>query len=360
MAQVEQRTGKVDWWRTSDQERLWLAAAALDIGTKHAHAPDRSRRYWLFACPSIIEPSSRHAASQLPTQILLRRPTINGVAGPSYSKYICAILLLFALIMAGDWFADSQALRASPGTPHVDDPPTYAPAGFIAGALSAPHIVNLYWDVDWDSDVRAAGLDVAVLGKSALDGFVKGLTQSLYFEGLSEYGVKHVEFGGSALASPVCGTTAPVNIRRGVLAQFVTCMEASGKLPGHTTLSTVINILLPPSTTHTGSIFPAYHAYRCCPPKAPIPFTVVPLHAAQVWSALPVPNAFGAMMTHEMVEAITNPYGKYGWRDRHIEEGEIADFCPWRSGSASTGAMPFQLWSVTRYWSNRLNRCIAE
>ncbi len=31
MAQVEQRTGKVDRWRTSDQKQRWLAAALLDI-----------------------------------------------------------------------------------------------------------------------------------------------------------------------------------------------------------------------------------------------------------------------------------------------------------------------------------------
>jgi len=28
---VEQRTGKVDWWRTSNQKQRWLAAALLDI-----------------------------------------------------------------------------------------------------------------------------------------------------------------------------------------------------------------------------------------------------------------------------------------------------------------------------------------
>ncbi len=30
-ALVEQRTGKVDHWRTSDQKQRWLAAALLDI-----------------------------------------------------------------------------------------------------------------------------------------------------------------------------------------------------------------------------------------------------------------------------------------------------------------------------------------
>ena len=31
MAQVEQRTGKVDRWRSSDQKQRWLASALLDI-----------------------------------------------------------------------------------------------------------------------------------------------------------------------------------------------------------------------------------------------------------------------------------------------------------------------------------------
>ncbi len=31
MAQVEQRTGKVDDWKTSDQKQRWLATALLDI-----------------------------------------------------------------------------------------------------------------------------------------------------------------------------------------------------------------------------------------------------------------------------------------------------------------------------------------
>lgn len=31
MAQVEQRTGKVDYWKTSDQKQRWLATALLDI-----------------------------------------------------------------------------------------------------------------------------------------------------------------------------------------------------------------------------------------------------------------------------------------------------------------------------------------
>ncbi len=31
LAQVEQRTGKVDFWKTSDQKQRWLATALLDI-----------------------------------------------------------------------------------------------------------------------------------------------------------------------------------------------------------------------------------------------------------------------------------------------------------------------------------------
>ncbi|MDR7460491.1 MAG: hypothetical protein QN139_11955, partial [Armatimonadota bacterium] len=31
LAQVEQRTGKVDYWKTSDQKQRWLATALLDI-----------------------------------------------------------------------------------------------------------------------------------------------------------------------------------------------------------------------------------------------------------------------------------------------------------------------------------------
>jgi hypothetical protein len=65
-------------------------------------------------------------------------------------------------------------------------------------------------------------------------------------------------------------------------------------------------------------------------------------------------------MTHEIVEAVTNPYGKYGWHDSSVEEGEIADLCPWRSSTTRTPAMPFQLWSVTRYWSTERKMCVFQ
>ena len=249
---------------------------------------------------------------------------------------------------------------ARPASPRIAPPLTQVPPGLRAGALATPHLVNLYWDADWDGDIRAAGLPEASLGRAALDGFVRALTQSSYFRGLREYGVEHVEFGGSALTTVECGAKAPVNVPRGAFAALVTCMETAGKLGRTATTDIVVNILLPASTTGIPSKYLAYHAYRCCPPTMPIPFTVAPLHSAQVRSVLPVPNSFGALMTHEIVEAVTNPYGKYGWHDSSVEEGEIADLCPWRSSTTRTPAMPFQLWSVTRYWSTERKMCVFQ
>jgi len=258
--------------------------------------------------------------------------------------------------------AAAVAMAFAPGIAaggRVGPPPASTTSGIPSGAVPTAHVVNVYWDAHWDDDVRSAHLDPAVFGHDAIDGFVRAVIGGTYLAGLAQYGVRSVEFDGSVLASEECGAFAPRDVPGGMPQRFAGCMADSEVLRAPVDANLVVNLLIPVTTATIPNKGFAYHSWRCCAPKTPFAFTVVPLIYAVTRSPLLPGPSLGAMLTHELVEALTNPFGKFGWFDlRTGSEGEIADLCEWRAARPAAPAQAFQAWAVTQYWSNDANGCV--
>ena len=225
--------------------------------------------------------------------------------------------------------------------------------GFGPCDFTHPTVINLYWDAtptQWDTDVGgpASGLTVA-----QIDTFIRALVHSSYFSQLAQYGVTSVSFLPSITAGS-CGAP-PANVDaaiNGGIDALIRCIA--------TTNSTVagfdqgiINVFLPPQVINTGfcdklpdnSHNAAEHSQSADTGKRL--WTVIPTTSACNSGSLTVLSA----VTHEMVEAATDPNSAApsGWKA--IGDGEIGDFCE----SINT---PYIFGTAQQYWSNLAGACV--
>jgi hypothetical protein len=218
---------------------------------------------------------------------------------------------------------------------------------------NTPVFVNVYWDssaAQWDKDAAAAGVPDATVGR--IDGLTNALVHSQYFSGLLQYGVGNVSAAPSVVASN-CGPPPPtIEAAFSAMPGLVPCVVASH--PALNNASTVLNVLLPPQVTSSSSAW--------CDPSNPKSTSarhdlyVNPGVSATFTPTNPacnngVSNVF-AVMTHEMVEAATDPNvnSGYGWR-MDDDVTEIADVCK--------SSEPFLYGSVDEYFANNINACTS-
>jgi len=247
-----------------------------------------------------------------------------------------------------------------------------------------PQYINVYWDNpgQWDIDVTNAGLPET---RAQIDGFVRGLTMSNYFQGLSQYGVNAASFIPSVEANASCINQYPVPTQPdfGHTAGFVAC-EVNSLLQSHQLASpnnVIVNLLMPPSVspkfvnfwvlgihitwagcTSTVTGFSGYHSVTALATIGSngavlptVPFTVIPTNTACNTDL----NSLTQDLSHEMVESATDP-GFFGWYDGNVAAlgDEIADLCDPQTGVIPTPAMPFLNGSVIAYWSNSPSGCV--
>ncbi len=257
-------------------------------------------------------------------------------------------------------------------------------------AIPAPDFVDLFWDPGWDTGVGAEDR----LTRNRLDGFVQALAASDYLAGTAQYepaGTVQPGFLMGAAVDPRCGGgAAPVAVSPrpgGSLDTMIACeigvLALDAQIFPGSLSSLVFNVFLPPATTSDGSSggcpagpgLEAYHDDAAGAAGWVVAYTVIPagcyLPAHQPY--LTPFQAVSLTLSHEMVEAVTDPMPQDGWVYRGpgsqaLQRGagtEVADLCkdlPWApatlNGPVPTAGQPFRDGLVSAYWSNADGGCV--
>ena len=298
-------------------------------------------------------------------------------------------LVVLLVLMVGCAFTFSSAAAAEPPT---NDVPFDLESTIGLAFLTPFQVFNVYWDDHWNDPGHNAGFSSATL-----DAATQKLTESNYFDKLSQYGVPDITWAGSAFAASFpCGgqpgdTTNSVSVFLFAICEastpFIGVPLAVGlPLPGsllvpNPTGQTIYNIILPRNTTidDFGSrSCDAYGAYHFQVPSVagfPIYFAVIPSACSTS------PATLMKSISHEDVEAATDPLPLFHWIDDStmtpgliagfasipglLRAGEASDLCS--SANPSTSS-PFAdvpvtfggvAMNVASYWSNFDNACVV-
>jgi hypothetical protein len=297
------------------------------------------------------------------------------------------LLVLTAVLLAG-LFAFPRAGVADTPT---NDVPFDLEAGVPLAYIGGLQVFNVYWDSDWNDPGHNDGFSTG-----DIDAATQALADSNYLDKLEQYGVPDISWGGSATAvSFPCGSNPGTTTSSLAIVGFILCEEitpfdgvplATGiplpiPLVPNPTGHTIYNVILPRSTTidDFGSRSCVdYGAYHFQVPSAlgfPIYYTVIPSKCASSVSDLM------RLMSHEIVEAATDPMPLFHWIDNStrtpglidffasipglLKAGEAADLCSSANPATSSpfGNIPVTLngisMQVGAYWSNADNACMV-
>ena len=252
-------------------------------------------------------------------------------------------------------------------------PPPFGPV--TPRVLEHPTIHNVFWDSDWNDHHSGA------FSTDSIDAMTQKLVDSNFFDFAGQYDVGHASFDGSDTAG---GILNPCSSNPGSTTNFIdilffieceTSLAPTGVpsptagpfggndlyvvyLPVGTTIDNIVN--------HSCDGFGAYHFMGV---------TLTLLGGAQVtFAAIPLdcakgdPAKLSELVSHEVIEAATDPNIAMGWIDNSkfditnitplLTEGEAADIC---SGVGDMPTDPVRLDSgimVDTYWSNADNACV--
>jgi uncharacterized repeat protein (TIGR01451 family) len=243
--------------------------------------------------------------------------------------------------------------------------------------LGHPKIHNVYWDSDWDNHHSGD------FSTSSIDAMSQKLVDSKYFDFAGQYGVGHASFDGSDTSG---GFFNPCPSNPGSTTNFLDILffiECETSLaptgvpspfpPGPFNGDDLYVVYLPVGTTidnfginHSCDSFGAYHFMGVTLTLlggAQFPFAVIPLDCANG-----DPDQLSELVSHEVIEASTDPNVVMGWIDNSkfdltnltplFTEGEAADIC---SGVGDVPTDPVRLdngITVATYWSNADNACV--
>jgi uncharacterized repeat protein (TIGR01451 family) len=242
--------------------------------------------------------------------------------------------------------------------------------------LENPSIHNVFWDSDWN-DHHSGDFST-----DSIDAMTQKLVDSNYFDFAGQYDVGHASFDGSDTAG---GILNPCSSDPGSTTNFVdilffieceTSLAPTG-VPSPTAGpfggNDLYVVYLPKGTTidnfginKSCDGFGAYHFLGT---------TLTLLGGAQVtFAAIPLdcanndPDQLSELVSHEVIEAATDPNVVMGWIDNSkfdltnltplFTEGEAADIC---ESIGDEPADPVRLDSgilVAPYWSNADDACV--
>lgn len=266
--------------------------------------------------------------------------------------------------------ASGSALAA---TARLDlEPPVGAPLAYV-GPIG---VYNLYWSSAWGAAERAS-----------TDSDTRAIVESDYAAKAAQYGVPGFRWAGSGFALGACPRAGATATTLDVMALLV-CEDLLSAIPtpGGTpwdfgTATMIYNVIVPDTTTVqlfplgqiACSAFAGYHfatpsALRFFPARGagrPILFTVIPTKCAH-------PNGLVPIISHELIEAATDPMPTRYWIDESsmpnpaagrsnianalalLSKGEAGDIC-----SALFGVVPYAGTKVGAYWSNSDHACVV-
>jgi len=186
--------------------------------------------------------------------------------------------------------------------------------------------------------------------QAQIDAFTSALVRSSYFSQLTQYGVTSVSMQPSVTIG-ACGTL-PANVDDAIanIDALVLCALTHAEVVASDQV--IINVFLPPQVVNTGfcNVVNGLKAVGIHGHSDPF--------ASPLWTILPTTSACNGSltsllttMTHEIVEAATDPEPQAlsGWKV--AADGEIGDLC-----STST---PLVFGVATTYWSNSAAACVS-
>ena len=254
-------------------------------------------------------------------------------------------------------------------TAHVDQP------------MAVAEFANVYWDSSWDADNPS-------LTRSIVDTNTKELIWSTYFSPLSEYGVNSIGWAGSFLPNAKCAQKAPGSVGfydpvNTAIAGFIQCEHDNE--PSIQGPNIIYNVILPQGSIESdfftsnfcsGLGSPDGWHYHGLQNPSIIPFNL-PFGGGPIYTIVstnpkcsPTLAAFFQGLTHEMVEALTDPYPvDISIIPPHIQaetQNEIADICqsgqtPSVTSFTSPGlSQLFKPIQVSTYWSNAQQLCVPS
>ncbi len=272
-------------------------------------------------------------------------------------------------------------------------PPLCLPPVHIGGrVVPQPHIVNLFWDNDWNSNNPSSP------SRATINGFVQLMTASDYLDKANQYGVSRGYFHSEHESSTVCQTMRPSGATDFSSFQgWITCEVQSSIATGVPVPddNTIYAVFLPEGVTITGAIgatcFPtaAFHGWSALTVPDPAlialgilsgfkivgyPYIVIPAECAvRAGGGSPAATLdfVTQLFSHELLEAATDPFPPTGWIDnanssdlrKWMNTGEAADVCqPDASAPDGIPTAPVRLPNgllVETYWSNLANGCVT-
>jgi uncharacterized repeat protein (TIGR01451 family) len=243
--------------------------------------------------------------------------------------------------------------------------------------LGNPSIHNVYWDPDWD-DHHSGDFSTG-----SIDAMTQKLVDSNYFDFAGQYDVGHASFDGSdtsgGLINP-CPSNPGSTTNFLEILFFIECETSLAPTgvpspfpPGPFSGDDLYVVYLPVGTTidnfginQSCDSFGAYHFMGVTLTLlggAQFPFAVIPLDCANG-----DPDQLSELVSHEAIEAATDPNVVMGWIDNSkfdltnltplFTEGEAADIC---SSVGDVPTDPVRLDNgimVATYWSNADNACV--
>jgi hypothetical protein len=251
--------------------------------------------------------------------------------------------------------------------------------------ISSPHIWNVFASGNWDGTHPPVASDAAIndLTRKIID----TTAGNNYLGPAGQYGIGAATFQGSSqnngCTGAPSGTTNQLSIQL-----WITCeVQAPGTGVPYPDGNTIYVIYLPWNVDinngpfgGTCDKFDAYHlqsmALTVDGPKLAIPpfdvswqsypYAVIPLKCATVGGAINV-DKLTDLMSHEIVEAATDPISLGGWVDNStfnfsgdfLKEGEAADICESIGSAPDTRERRLENGiTVSSYWSNADRMCV--
>jgi hypothetical protein len=213
--------------------------------------------------------------------------------------------------------------------------------------ITSPVYVNVYWSQNWSAAVTASSTPDMTTAR--IDALTESLIQSGYFSGLQQYSVVSENFIMPSIVEGNCGSPpGDLDTAHSQLGAFATCVVDLN--PSLNNGNTILNVFLPPQTVPiAGHDFCSKDIGEHDQYGSPVEVTFLPTNSGCNGSI----STLFATMSHEMVEAATdpNPKSPTGWKI--IGDGEVADQC---QNMGAPGA-DFLFASVQSYFSNSVNGC---
>jgi hypothetical protein len=244
--------------------------------------------------------------------------------------------------------------------------------GMDGRVLEHPTIHNVFAADNWDSTVPP------IFADAAINTITQNLLSSNYLSAAAQYGVGSPGLEGSSqndgCSGAPSGTTNQVSIEL-----WITCeVQSPGTGVPYPDDNSLYVIYLPPSVDiNNGPLdgtcdqFNAYHLQSMALTVDFDLFVPVPHFQSYPYIVIPLKCANGTvdgltkLLSHEFIEAATDPIGPHGWADNDsifpdgdfLTQGEAADIC---SSVGPVPMPPVRLDNgvlVSPYWSNADNGC---